>query len=777
VLRWHYASRAWQNTLADWEERRSLNRKPESDSIDANALLAELAKVDDLAGWNAAIVLARRNPVKARHLEPILRRLATEPPRYRANDSRDGNRSLPRKISPTTQAAAAEAWCLVLGSRREDPIEALASAGNALSAFDLPDEVRGEIFRGIGRWVPPADVPGLDDSLPAVRNGRPNAGALRQAAMEACVLHALWNQEAAEIPEGTSQENPWPGTLLDWQWEPDAYFEDDPVMRRRFAYWLVLTGHPNAVRLLKSQLTDPDPQVRDAALVHLGRLQTDEALSILRTHAKRPEPRVRAMAVKGLAHWGARHVASHLDDESFEVRLSVAEELGRFPTHESAVWLRNLQADDNRQVETAALKAASDWPDSLAIPVLLHGMEHASLATRRDCFRDLRRRTGLKATFPITAGPEARQEAIRQLVRDWNLPTQLAIPETSHPAYAKVNRLRVEELHAYLLDLTNPDFAKESARYQAALSALKESSPDDVPAVEAFLFDQPELPRSDVILDEVLPALSPVHDALVRMQSEDVDRRRIAAGDLRSLAEEQTLSRLAVRRLGERLDRENDGLVWREAMGAVLPDDNEETAALVARAANHPDPGIRQLACEFAAKHRRPDFIHWLLPLLHDPETTVQLAAIEAAGMCGSRLAIDGIPSLRPEEDIPGLRSLLADHNSGVAVAAAIAMSRLGDPQGHDELIRLSRHGKTAVRERVIEAMGSTGQTRFVKVLIGLGWTAKEVRIQRPVLKSLGELVPEESRPRDLPDAVGAEERIHVWAKWWSERQNLDEIS
>lgn len=770
-LRWRYASKTWQETLGKWRDGLALDKQRSPINWTDENLLAELASQDTPAGWNAAILLAQRTPHRAELVEPILKRIVRE-----SHKTAEDPQTRSPKISVNRQAAAAEAWCLVLACRKkEDPIDALAEAGVALLDVHLPDAVRGELYRGIGRRVPPANVPGLDQALPTMRTGRPNPVAVRRAAMEACVLYALWNRDAITA-EHDAESNPWPATLSKWQWEPDATFETDSLMQRRFAHWLVLTKHPNAAKVLESHLMDPDPEVRDAALIQLGALKTPEALKTLQTQVKRPEPRVRAMAVKGLAYGGIPYLVQSLEDDSHEVRLSVAEELARFPTEESAVWLQKLQADANRQVELAALEATRSWPDKLAIPVLLHGMEHASPITRRECFRELRRRRTIEDSFPVMAGPEVRQTAVAELARKWDLPSQLVNTHPTTPLDTKVNRLRVAELQAYLLDVTNPEFSEQSARYQMAVRTLKESSPLDVPAIETFVLEQTNSQRTDVILAEVLPGLSPVYAALKNLTSTTLAERRIAANGLRMLSESQSLSPLAVRQLREILKEESDGLVWRMALYSVQPDFNPETVQLVIWAANHPEAGIRRLACEFASRHKSPDFADWLLPLLHDKETSVQRAAIQAAGECGNRLVINGIPSKNPSQSLPGLRQLLADEELQVSVTAAIAMSRLGDPEGHDELIRLTHHPDPRIREQVILAMGQTGQSRFVDSLISLGWTAKEVRIQQAVLKSLETLVPRRNLPPELSQALRTDDKIQIWASWWDQMRNLREI-
>jgi HEAT repeat protein len=179
------------------------------------------------------------------------------------------------------------------------------------------------------------------------------------------------------------------------------------------------------------------------------------------------------------------------------------------------------------------------------------------------------------------------------------------------------------------------------------------------------------------------------------------------------------------------------------------------------------------LACEFAARHKRHAFADWLLPLLHDSQSAVKLAAIEAAGQCGNRIVIEGVPAANPAESLPGLKPLLADPDSRVSLAAAIAISRLGDPLGHDELLRLSQHADKRIRLRVIAEMGSSRQTRFVEALIGIGWTARSDRVKREVLNSLGELIPSENQPSAITQAAGVDDKIKLWVEWWDENRRL----
>jgi hypothetical protein len=292
--------------------------------------------------------------------------------------------------------------------------------------------------------------------------------------------------------------------------------------------------------------------------------------------------------------------------------------------------------------------------------------------------------------------------------------------------------------------------------------------PADVPLLERLLLDSAERP-SEVVYADVLPQLSPTYGALRDLGSSDVDVRRRGAQQLAQQAQSGSLSPLAVRRLSERLLHEQDRLVWRYATNAVLADASDECARIAELAANHVWPDIRMLGCDYAARHGRPQFAAWLLPLLHDRDRNVQMAAVQAAGRCSHPLLLDGTPS--GAVPLPGLRPLLTHADERLRTAAAISMSRLGDPQAMQELVRLSFQSTAAVREQAVAAMGVSGQTRFIEHLVRLGWTEPNAGVQRAILTSLEQLTPAHERPAELAAHPASDARLRIWMAWWQQRQ------
>ena len=136
------------------------------------------------------------------------------------------------------------------------------------------------------------------------------------------------------------------------------------------------------------------------------------------------------------------------------------------------------------------------------------------------------------------------------------------------------------------------------------------------------------------------------------------------------------------------------------------------------------------------------------MPLFFDADASVQFAAIEAAGRCHSPLVLDGVGG-DDDESLPtrGLRSLLMHPDQQLRFAVVIAMSRLGDPQGMQEMVRLGYHPESNIREDVVQAMGESGQSRFIEHLLRLAWTESNDLVKRAILKSLGRLVPAVEHP------------------------------
>ena len=745
--------------------------------------LSALIGRNDLSGWNAAILWAKRNPPAARRTLPILERLVSDPPTIRkqnnsARPSTIEQRSptVGKPISTATRAAAAEAWCLVLAAGSRDPADALAPAAIiAERTRDMPDVVRGELWRGIARRVAPARIPQLAQSFAIAADETRGPLEMRRAAIESCLLYALWNGTLSDGPSGTSDRmeydsSLWPTTI------ENCRSDNDRRIRRQYGLWLAIVRHPDAVGLLKRQLTDPSIRVRETAIASLGRLGTEQARGLLRSRAHTSAERVRMLAVRQLARWGAGEVVPFAHDASFHVRSAVATALAPYPEPRSALLLHDFLTDTNQQVQLAAVQAIQHWPDTLALPLLYHGMRDAFQTTRVLCWGQVRRRTSGAVDYHFDASPAARSAAVARLEQDGGIPLgywkrlrrdglrQTSVADGEH----------IQQIREDLALVTDPSASPTSPSYFAALGRLKRLPNTDVPLIEESLLDQ-ITDRSGVVIREVLPELSDAYRALRDLENSDALVRRRSARRLSRLAKKHSLSRLVVRLLNDRLESEPDPMVWMYAVAAVMPDGSDEGARIAQLALNQPWADTRVLGCRYIARHGRREYALWLLHLglLYDRSRKVQLAAIDAAGRCGNPIILDGLPASAKVETVTGksqpirgLRPLMNNAHRDVRFQTVLSMTRLGDDAAANELERMSADPDPTVRRTIVEAMGHSGRSRFVAPLIRLGWNESSDRVRTAILTSLNELVPEKKRPRKLLAVSAIDDKINVWAIW-----------
>lgn len=748
------ASLYWQCAVAadesnpsqPWDGLGPARARPRTELADRSdpsldAALHRLAARNDLVGWNAVLLLVRRNPTAASSFEPVLSRLA-----------RGETDAAP--VSVGMQSAAAEAWCLVL-MESADSWDALAPAGRQLERTDLPNEVRETYFRTLARRIPPDRIPRLGNSLLVTSEGTRAPVEIRRAALEACVIHARTRSDPYDATL-------WPNSLANCRTDPDAQ------VRKLWGRWLAWAGHPDAVDRLRSQLLDVDPRVRDEALLSLGVIQTDAARAVLHDQMRQPSEAIRAGAVRGLAAWGAHEIIRWADDPSFRVRTAVAEELAAFPEPQAALTLRRLLADRNSAVQLAALQTAATWPREFALPLMLACLRESNLATRQACLVRLRERFSLAVDVPAAGSLEQREAAVNDLARQWGISLEFLTALRSQPSTTtQPDPRRIADIEADLRAVLQPDLADEER--QAARERLLLTEAAALPVIEQFLLRH-GMPDNEFLDHDLLPRLNPAYEALFGMDDRDVTARRAAARQLKQQAERATLSTLIVMRLRERLAHEQDRLVWQDCMDAVLDDASDEAAELALLALNHTWPDLRLLGCRHVARHRRSAQAVWLLPLLRDSNRQVQIAAVEALGLCRNRVALEGL-SRDDGEPLPGLRPLLMHSDRDLRFAVVVSMCRLGDEQAMQELIRMGYDPNPQFRRQVVVAMGDIGQSRFIAPLIELAWTETSDAVRLAILQSLEQLVPAGSRPEGLAEQSRIGEKVRLWVEWWTHRQ------
>lgn len=691
------------------------------------------------------------------------------------------------RLSDSMRAAAAEAWCLALASNAADPLEQLAPAGRMLERADLPNRVRGELYRSVAGYIAPSRIPRMSNALRISEKSRRVPLEVRHAVVESCLIYALaqWRrrvksststrrQLASALPYDRSL---WPDTISNCRSDTDG------KVRRTFGRWAAVVNYrgrvTDASAILESQMRDPKANVHLDALESLGWLGTPAARETLREQAERSEGVVRAAAVAGLSRWGIDELVRFADDQSSPVRQVVATKLVQHPSTRSYFLMQKLIGDRDLQVQAAVVTGIEDWPDDPALTLLLVALRDSSGPTRRLAFQQLRRRRMIRDVFSAFDSPrrEERQRAVADLGTRLDIPLHFSdhIAVETFGSRRTPDTLFVRDVESLLQVVTVAGHSSGSSRRAEAVSRLMQLQPDDVPIIEEFLLKQ-TADDTGFVYRELLPRLSPAHAALNEMEHPDLQRRRRAARQLREVAAGMSLSRLVVRRLLLKLDERQDTLIWHDAMAAVMPDATDYHAQVALKALNDKRADIRFLGCEYILRHPRRRFANWLqqLRLFGDPDQRVRLAAIKAAGRCENSVVLDDrvdntdSSEKRPNDAkrFPGLRSLMTNSNAELRMAAAISMAHLGDRQGTQELSRLSWSSESRIRLEAVRAMGETASTWFIEPLIRHGWTERHVDVRLAILNSLNQLTLPGKRPANLVDENGYDAKIKTWLKW-----------
>ncbi|WP_339729455.1 HEAT repeat domain-containing protein [uncultured Gimesia sp.] len=735
------------------------------------AKLKLLSEQDSLAGWNAAILWATLSPETAIETIPILEKLAFEqitsdPPKKKNTPAQPK----PLPLSPAMRHAAINGISLVLSHADAIPLDTKNKLTQALQRPDISMEIRYELFCGLARFMSPANIPTLEQSLDVGDNQRRLPKTLRRAAMDACIIHGLWfyaDQNRFSIPGHSQKESRlfepavWPTNITQVRWDSDS------LMRTNFGYWAALVRHPDAEAILTSQLKDADLQVQNEALKHLGILGTETALQQLKEQAKRPQESSRISAAVGLTPWGAQYLAPLSKDTAASVRLAATKGLGQVASPEAALLLRSLLNDRSTHVQIAVIDSISQWPDELAIPLLLEGIQEGVYKTRRKSIIQLTNRTGMGGSISIEAPKADRIAAVRKLIQSEQVPGALwnQLLQSGLQKPREVNQSRAAEIQAYFQDLINQP--RESTQYQQAFQELENISSNELEILEKLILETSiELPKE--IYTELLPGLESNYAALNQLSSSHVTDRRKGAQQLLLNSQNVSLNPVLIKRLRKLMTHEQDRLVWRIVMSAISKDNYDESAQLALLAINHNWSDIRILGCEYFGKHGLPQYAAWLLPLLNDKNESVQLAAMHALGQCHNPIAITGIQNTAQNQPpAPSLKSKLTHSNHRVRFEAVAALSRLGDIEGMQELVRLSNDTNNSIRSDAVREMGDSGQTRYVEPLIQMAWTERNHSTLKEILSSLDKLVPDSEQPAELASQLKHFEQAKIWMNWW----------
>ena len=318
----------------------------------------------------------------------------------------------------------------------------------------------------------------------------------------------------------------------------------------------------------------------------------------------------------------------------------------------------------------------------------------------------------------------------------------------------RVRKLAAERLAGLWPPAAHFPFAAAEKRRGEVMRRLRQKFNEREQLVENTVEEKPS--PADVDAD-VLSSDGPAFELIDKLHSDDVFVRRSASAKLAARAVEKPLGRAAVERLASLAVRETDQLVWQNALSAVAHDDGEAAVRLAYAAVGHTSAEVRRRACEHLSAHPDPRHAAVLLPALDDPNVPVAKAAVTALGRAG------------PLADTGPLKKLLLTGNASLRLETAVALLRLDDSAGDAALRRLALDNDPQIRRDVARAMGRSGNTGFVPVLVGL--LDDRAGVRREALNGLATLVRDNPVQESGRDRVSTAQRVELWKEWYAKQK------
>jgi HEAT repeat protein len=148
-------------------------------------------------------------------------------------------------------------------------------------------------------------------------------------------------------------------------------------------------GSAPALQLLEGGVSDPDPRVRDAAILGLSMVELPRAAELLLELSRHESAQTRAVAFRALGEgsWRDARVSERLGEALQEadawVRYYACQACGKLRLDNHVERLAHLVADPAGQVRMAAIDALSHMPGDRAFKTLLDAAQTEELELRR----------------------------------------------------------------------------------------------------------------------------------------------------------------------------------------------------------------------------------------------------------------------------------------------------------------------------------------------------------------------------------------------------------
>lgn len=500
-----------------------------------------------------------------------------------------------------------------------------------------------------------------------------------------------------------------------------ALLEEDDRDLRIFAADIVgNVGSPGVGRALIRTLGDPDPNVRAAAAISLGRRRESQAVPAL-VKALADEQWVRFAAIEALAAIGdpaaLEPLLAVMREEDELAQASIASALGSFVDPRAAERLlkalRSAQGPMVPLLVNALLKTAP--------PELIAGMDP-----------ELRERAmlGLMDSLEDPAD-QVRADALNGLARLGDAGSVYAILNlargTHDPRLAELIQKALTAIGASgpLVGATQDPDQRVAEAAVAALGQLGGAEADQA-LVKALEHPSSKVRRQaaqQLGLGRFGQAVAPLETAL---QDHDPRVQREAARALGLLGQARSVAAL-----GGLLDHPRLELRL-EVLKALLAIGGPQVRALFVRGLDSHDPRRRELCALGLGSLGLGGEARRLAELLADPEPRVRRAAVQS-------LVESGAPGVWPD-----LGRVLADQDRGVRLALVQALQARNLPEVREILVLALADPDLQLRHQAVESLGRLRAREAVAPLVVMLWEGdRSLRIA--AARSLGHIGAEEA--------------------------------
>ena len=582
--------------------------------------------------------------------------------------------------------------------------------------------------------------------------------------------------------------------------------------------------HPQAMICLDLGLRSPKATVRTAAIRGLSILRTDESIALLLTLIGDPSKAIRAEVVTALAQVGLfDKVYQMCDDPGWEVRLAIAQELAKSDNPQTHAIAQKYLRDASVQVQLATLASLRYWHPESTAELLFDAMGGNALETRNQATEMLAKYWEPARQYQPNGRTEIRTRHYQQLAAQFQLDRQSGIlqagiarmlndlPQQQVAPSRLISRLvpqdithQNKQLSDVIHDETKPTQAEYDRvrlllaqlhqggtpqQYQTALSQLAGMGPTIVPILEQLVIVEGR-PLHDAVTCQVLPGTDLLFDIAGRLDHNDTGLRRTAVSELVGETKFSEVSPLLYRQLAAHAVRENDEIVLQrlwdfadrqaeklsqldlEWQGTQASDPTTQRQqdlcarslaqlrkSLTAGSLAHASPELHRRACLHLRDYGQYDDIPALLAEINHPTTSVSRAALQALAKVGT---IDCAANVHP---------LLMHAQPLVAVDAALALDRWGDPAGQHALERLAVSGDRTTKMAIVQGVKKNQDRKYVPLLVRLldesGTIRQEALDALPLAAGRDVIPPQETA------YYSTQERIALWKQWNANGQVL----